>query len=215
MFLRRARANCRGHTGQWLVGICGVLCIIAACGCTTVEVSVTPNATQRTDWTVAVFPLDETPAGSAVADFTIYGYTGSPGSGAAIAHELKWAFSAHREIRIVTREVFHQTMRQEGLSIRELPALDGPRACASARAMKADMLVLGRVLRYRTSWLLFFPKTSVAFELRGLDPTTGDDIWNGRAKRSALFSSPGPMTRTLAVRLAAEVARSLCNPAQR
>ena len=204
-----AGVNRPGRAGSVFV----VLCLVAAAGCGSVQVSVVSDVPLRAEWVVVVFPLDEAAAGRAVADFSLCGYTGAQGSGVLVAREVTAAFDSHTGLRDVGREALHRIIREEGLSLQDLAVLDEARACDLARRMKADMLVLGRVLCYRTSWFLFYSRTKVDLELRGLAPATGQALWRARMRRSAPFTSARRTTCAYAARLAAAIGDALCRPA--
>ena len=190
-----------------------VLCLVTAAGCGSVQVSVVSDVPRRAEWVVVVFPLDEAVAERAAADFSLCGYTGAQGSGVLVAREVTVAFNAHTGLRAVGREALHRIIREERLSLQDLAALDEAKACDLARRMKADMLVLGRVLCYRTSWFLFYSRTKVDLELRGLAPATGQALWRARMRRSAPFTSGRHITHAHSARLAAAIGDALCRSA--
>ena len=207
-----ARAAGRKAVPGYGVWACVMLCLLIAAGCSAVQVSAVGDVPQPAQWTVVVFPLEEKASTYAAADFLICGYTGAQGSGAVVAQALARAFDSEAGFAAVGRDVFHRAIREEGLALRDLPRMGEERTCALARKIKAEMVVLGRVLRYRTSWFLFCSKTSIRIELRGLKAATGEALWEGRARKSALFGSPGGMTRTVAERVVEEARKALRSP---
>ena len=188
---------------------CTALGLALTAGCAPLEVSVARDAPRRANWAVTVFPFDESPAKDGASDFTLYGYTGAQGSGSVVARETAHAFEAVPAFSTVDRDTFQAVLREAGLALKDLTGLDDPASCALAREMKAEMLVLGRVRSYRTSWFLFFHKAKTDLSFRGLDPTTGGELWQGRVRRSRLFGSPQRLAAGSAARMVAEVAGSL------
>ena len=178
-----------------------VLIGVGAAGCRSVNVRIAEDATQRASGTVAVFPLDDRRAENVATDFTVYGRTGGQGSGPVVSRQISRAFESCSDWRSVAQSDMTRMMREERLSLRDLAALDPDRACVLARRLKADVVVMGRVLTYRTSWFLFVPRSKVFFEARGLDTETCKEIWAATAGDSSFFRTESEIVDDLAERI--------------
>ena len=179
------------------------------CGCSSVEVTVAEDVSPRPVWTVLVLPLDDSGAAQAVADYTFYGRTGAQGSGPVIAREFKRALVAYEGFRHVERDALRRVMKEEKLKVADLAVLGAEGVCRVGRAVKAGMVVIGRVHACRTAWFLFIPRARVHLAMRGLDPETATEVWRAEAKGSATFSTDSQLAVELTEKIAAEVQKDL------
>lgn len=169
-----------------VVPVCALLVALLA-GCSTAEVYAArglhaPDAQPM----VLILPLYENPDEYGASDYTLFGRTGSQGSGLVVSRAV--ALSLKNHLSVVSPEAIRLAMLQRGLQVADLAALADAAALELARELKADMLVLGQIETCRTTWFLFVPRSRVAFNLRAMYAQDGRSWWNARFE-DASFSA--------------------------
>jgi hypothetical protein len=175
----------------------GILCFLAAlaslAGCggggATFQLRTERQVVQPAQWVVAVFPLDDSGADGTIEEYTLYGHTGAQGSGAMFARGISRAVGASGPFRTIDETALRNLVLDEKLTSEEFSRLDDRRACELARKLGANLLVRGKVAGFHKSWYLFMPRATVLLELRGLDPATGETIWNATVGESSTSRS--------------------------
>jgi len=185
------------HTSLAVVSL---LAALMTAGCATLELDshAAPGAT-AVHPTVLVLPLREDPDEYGVGDYTLFGGTGPQGSGELIRRTV--AASLKEYFSLVPPDALRLAMVRRGIKISDLPLMSDDAARELARELKADLLVRGEVKTCRTAWILFIPRSRVAFSLRAIWTENGREWWRARFE-DASFISPEQ-------RLAAEGARRI------
>ena len=183
------RPNCRAARALRLavVSAC-VLAAAFAAGCRTVEAHAAGDLSiAHAPPTALVLPLYENPDEYGASDYTLFGSTGSQGSGLVVSRAV--ASSVKTYLRVVPPEELRLAMIRRGLKVPELTALPDAEAVALARDLQADALILGQVETCRTSWFLFIPRSRVAFTLRALRVTDGQPWWHARFEEGSFLAT--------------------------
>ena len=196
---------------------CGLRLVILSCailiaitgGCGSIQVRVMPDSPRRAEWAVWVLPFDDSEAEHAATDYTIYGGTEAQGCGSLLGRKFAAAFAAAEGFRAIDRAAGRRLMRQERLSVNMLAGADEGLACRLGRKLGADMVVLGRVLTYRSSWFLLIAEAEVDLEVRGLDVKSGRELWTARVRRRAFFKQEAKIAAGLAQETADAVGKRL------
>jgi hypothetical protein len=188
------------------------LILPAVAGCKTFSITVAENRPRHEQWTAVVFPFSDARASYETVDLSVYGYTGEKGSGLAVARHFSRAFQERETFRPVDDLAFRRLLIGERLSLSQLAGVEDARACELGRRLKADMVVRGEVLAYRTSWFLFVPRCKVLLDLRGLDPVSGAVLWKARVGDVSWVHGEGRIAADLARELAQKVQRDLGSP---
>jgi hypothetical protein len=173
------------------------LAALAGCG-GTFQVRVDRQVAQPAEWAVAVFPLDDSGALETTEEYTFYGRTGAQGSGAMFARGILRAVAASGRFRSIDETALRNLMLGEKLTSAELSRMDDQRAGELGRKLGANLVVRGRVAAFHKSWLLFVPRATVLLELRGLDPSTGETIWNATLGDSSASRSEAALISKIA-----------------
>ena len=184
----------------------GILCLLAGlggCG-STFQVRVERQVAQPSEW-VVVFPLDDSGADATIREYTVGGRTGAQGSGALFARGISRAVGASDRFRSIDETALRDLLLGERLSSAELSRLDDAGAAELGQELDANLVVRGKVAEFSRSWFLFMPRTTVLLELRGLDPATGETIWNATVGESSMVRSEA----TLLSRIADDALRAI------
>ena len=196
--------------------LCCVLLICGAAGCATIEVAATPLAHDAFGKTVLVLPLAERPAQYSAVDYTLFGKTGTQGSGPVVARAVARALASEGVARLVSREAVRKTMHHRNLKMPDLAALSVHQGTELSRDLGAEIVVMGEVEAYQTAWFLFVPRSVVAFSLRALETENGRGIWRARFRKGSFFKNERRLTtegaKEIAVTLRSRFAASQTPP---
>lgn len=196
----RREATAAGRRG--LCVVCAALLLAGAAGCRTVRMTPLARDDLGKGKSVLVLPLDERHIAYAAADFTLYGKTGAQGSGAPVARAVARAFGDSGLYRPVPRARVHAAMHSRKLKLADLGELPPARAVEFAQAVKAEIVVVGAIGAYQTSWVLFIPRSRIAFTLAGYETAGGGELWRAECRDRATFRRESALTRRAARDLA-------------
>jgi hypothetical protein len=176
-------------------------------GCATVRVEMATPEALTSKATVLVMPLDDTPAGHSISDFTLFGKTGGQGTGAPVARKIARALDKAGVYSAIHRDTFRKTIAKRGIALRDLATTPRETLMSIATEAKADILITGTVDAYSTTWILFIPRVKTAFTITATEVATKTKLWRATFNDGATFSRDTTLVRNGAQEIAQELLR--------